>query len=95
MNIQTFFSKLVDAIHRLISDAQAVAKWAQSYNYLKLNADKTIIMFIGTRARLGKIDSHQLRHFYPKDVHVPYTSSIKLLGIHLESSLDGSQQYHP
>ncbi|KAK6175924.1 hypothetical protein SNE40_014299 [Patella caerulea] len=73
----------VAACHQLENCIDEVQKWMDD-NMLELNSDKTEAILIGPQSRLKKCKVQSLNI---NESIIPFTSSVKNLGIHIDSSL--------
>ena len=74
------------AVHRFATCVERLDDW-MSRNRLKMNADKTQIIWVGTRQQLAKVNISELRLL---SVDVPFSTTVSDLGVKLDGQLSMS-----
>lgn len=77
---------LLPTVDLVNSDLDAVRCWAEKFG-LKVNPTKSQVIIVGSRQLLSKIDRRTLPPIYFNGVIIPYSSSVKNLGVYMEESL--------
>ncbi|CAB0030925.1 unnamed protein product [Trichogramma brassicae] len=88
-------SRISRLIRRVNADANRVAEWA-SRSSLSLNASKTTVMLLGSRAYISAFNFDSLPRIVVQGVPIDYSSSMRCLGVTLDSisSLGCSRRQH-
>ena len=81
--ISTPASDTLSAKHLFINCVSCVERWMDS-NRLKLNADKTQLIWLGNRQQLQKIN---IKQFLIGSSTVPTVGSVIDLGVHIDSNV--------
>ena len=79
---------IADTLHKTAKCTKQIKAW-MTQQMLKLNDDKTEVMLVGTNHQLNKIDCS---HMTIGDSQVPISTSVKNLGVILDSDLSMSLQ---
>ena len=72
------------AVRRFADCVDRVSDWMAA-NRLKLNADKTQVIWIGTRQQLTKIDIEQVNL---RSATIPFSSAVRNLGVTVDNQLN-------
>ena len=71
------------AVQRFVSCTEKIESWMSS-NRLKMNADKTQVIWIGSRQQLAKVD---IKEFQLLSANILFSTTVSNLGVHLDSRL--------
>ena len=71
------------AVRRFVSCTEKIESW-MSCNRLKINAEKTQVIWIGSRQQLVKIDIEELQLL---SANVHFSTTVSNLGVHFDSQL--------
>lgn len=72
-------------------DASAVVRYAAN-NGLKLNSKKTTVIILGSEPNLRQVQIANLPRIVVSGSGIPFSESIKSLGVHISSKLDWTTQ---
>jgi hypothetical protein len=75
------------AVSRFVSCFNEIESWKQS-NRLKLNTDKTEIMWLGTRHSHQRLQHAHAKHICLGDSEIKFSSTVRNLGIVFDSELN-------
>ena len=71
------------AVQRFVSCTERIEGWMSS-NRLKMNADKTQVIWIGSRQQLAKVN---IKEFQLLSANILFSTTVSNLGVHLDSQL--------
>ena len=71
------------AVQRFVSCTERIESWMSS-NRLKMNADKTQVIWIGSRQQLAKVN---IKEFQLLSANILFSTTVSNLGVHLDSQL--------
>ena len=83
VHLSTGASNARTAVWRFVSCTEKIESW-MSCNRLKMNAEKTKVIWIGSRQQLAKVDIEEL-HLLSANVH--FSTTVSKLGVHFNSQL--------
>ena len=89
---QCDFNNVHDAVREVNEDLSSICSWASS-NSFSINTDKTKAMWIGNRSFIHRLNNLNLPHVCFGGATILPDSTLKLLGIHIDSSLTFAHQY--
>lgn len=84
-------SDLQATVHNLNNDLATMCEWCKNYG-LMINPGKTQAIILGRQHLISKIDWDTLPRPRVNDVLIPYSSNVKNLGLHLDSTLSWQTQ---
>ena len=82
-HVSTGTADVETAVQRFVSCTEGIESWMSS-NRLKTNADKTQVIWIGSRQQLAKVD---IKEFQLLSANIPFFSTVSNLGVHLDCHL--------
>lgn len=82
---------LVNAVNDMNQNLEAIKSWSQRFGLL-VNPNKTQVMLAGSREMLNKIDISKLPRVQFSSVAIPYSHTVKNLGLFISQDL--SWNYH-
>ena len=83
VHVSTGAADIETAVQRLVSCTEKIESWMSS-NRLKMNADKTQVIWIGSRQQLAKVD---IKEFQLLSANILFSTTVSNLGVHLDSRL--------
>ena len=83
VHLSTGASNARTAVRRFVSCTEKIESW-MSCNRLKMNAEKTQVIWIGSRQQLAKIDIEELQLL---SANVHFSTTVSNLGVHFDSQL--------
>ena len=83
VHVSTGAADVETAVQRFVSCTKKIESWMSS-NRLKMNADKTQVIWIGSRQQLAKVD---IMEFQLLSVNILFSTTVSNLGVHLDSRL--------
>ena len=81
--LSTEASNARTAVRRFVSCTEKIESW-MSCNRLKMNAEKTQVIWIGSRQQLAKVDIEELQLL---SANVHFSTTVSNLGVHFDSQL--------
>lgn len=93
LQIYTIFDKdkATDAIFKINADLESLRVWSHEYGLL-VNPNKTHVILVGSRDLLNKIDRSSLPNITFDNVIIPFSPTVKNLGIFINQDL--TWNYH-
>lgn len=88
---QTAFDNLAQAINQTNHDLRRILEWSRCFG-IRINPDKTQTIIIGSPAYISKLDISKLPSVECNGVCVPFSESVKNLGIYFDSTLSWRYQ---
>ena len=83
VHVSTGAADVETAVQRFVSCTEKIESWMSS-NRLKMNADKTQVIWIGSRQQLAKVD---IKEFQLLSANILFSTTVSNLGVHLDSRL--------
>ena len=83
VHVSTGATDVETAVQRFVSCTEKIESWMSS-NRLKMNADKTQVIWIGSRQQLAKVD---IKEFQLLSANILFSTTVSNLGVHLDSRL--------
>ena len=83
VHVSTGAADVETAVQRFVSSTERIESWMSS-NRLKMNADKTQVIWIGSRQQLAKVD---IKEFQLLSANILFSTTVSNLGVHLDSQL--------
>ena len=83
VHVRTEAADVETAVQRFVSCTERIESWMSS-NRLKMNADKTQVIWIGSRQQLAKVD---IKEFQLLSANILFSTTVSNLGVHLDSQL--------
>ena len=83
VHLSTGASNARAAVVRFVSCTEKIESW-MSCNRLKMNAEKTQVIWIGSRQQLAKVDIEELQLL---SANVNFSTTVSNLGVHFDSQL--------
>ena len=83
VHLSTGASNARTAVRRFVSCTEKIESW-MSCNRLKINAEKTQVIWIGSRQQLAKVDTEELQLL---SANVHFSTTVSNLGDHFDSQL--------
>ena len=84
---------LGNTIERLNEDIASISNWVEN-NYLVLNCTKTNAIIIGSSKLVNKIDYNSIPNIKLGNINVPFSSTIKNLGVTMSNNLSWLNHVH-
>ncbi|KAL0879002.1 hypothetical protein ABMA27_003982 [Loxostege sticticalis] len=81
-------SSVVDTVN---NDLSRILDWSKSFG-LKVNPTKTQVIIVGSSRQIARIDWPALQPITFDGVQIPFSSTVKNLGIHMDSALTWKTQ---
>lgn len=82
---------LFPAIFQINSDLATICEWSKNYG-LAINPKKSQVIIIGGAKQIAKIDWQNIPQVIVDGVCIPYSKTVKNLGIHLDETLSWNHQ---
>ena len=83
VHVSTGAEDVETAVQRFVSCTERIESWMGS-NRLKMNADKTQVIWIGSRQQLAKVN---IKEFQLLSANILFSTTVSNLGVHLDSQL--------
>ena len=83
VHVSTGAADVETAVQRFVSCTERIESWMSS-NKLKMNADKTQVIWIGSRQQLAKVN---IKEFQLLSANILFSTTVSNLGVHLDSQL--------
>ena len=83
VHLSTGASNARTAVRRFVSCTEKIESW-MSCNRLRMNAEKTQVIWIGSRQQLAKVDIEELQLL---SANVHFSTTVSNLGVHFDSQL--------
>ena len=83
VHVSTGAADVETAVQRFVSCTEKIESWMSS-NRLKMIADKTQVIWIGSRQQLAKVD---IKEFQLLSANILFSTTVSNLGVHLDSRL--------
>ena len=83
VHVSTGAADVGTAVQRFVSCTERIESWMSS-NRLKMNAEKTQVIWIGSRQQLAKVD---IKEFQLLSANILFSTTVSNLGVHLDSQL--------
>jgi hypothetical protein len=88
VHVSTGAADAKTVVQRFIGCAEKIESWMSS-NRLKMNAEKTQVIWIGSRQQLAKVDIKELQLL---SANVQFSTTVSNLGVHLDGQLTMKDQ---
>ncbi|KAJ4449541.1 hypothetical protein ANN_00942 [Periplaneta americana] len=89
--ISSRLDRVNDAIDKLNEDIDSIVTWTKKL-HLKINPGKTQAIILGHKRQTDAVKHLDISPVKGSTVHIPFSSSVKNLGIHMDNNLNWDMQ---